>query len=86
MASGYVLIHKDCGHPLALSARRANLENHDGPHALRIRFATDRDIEAFVARTRCETCSTGVGLDPAAPQTSSVQRAVNQAARLHPNA
>lgn len=86
MASGYVLIHKDCGHPLALSARRANLESHDGPHALRIRFATDRDIEAFANRERCDTCSTGVGLNPAAPNTSTLQRAVNQAARLHPHA
>lgn len=63
MASGYVLIHKACGHPLALSAHRANLAPYTGPDA-EVRFAIDRDIEAFAAGTRCGTCSTP-------PQTST---------------
>lgn len=89
----YVAVHRDCGHPIAMHIDRDQLATiTDGlaaraGHALRIRVATRADLAALDQQERCEKCTTALGLTGGAVMLRPVvQRAANQAGRLHPHA
>jgi len=88
----YALVHKHCGHTIGLHPHRDTLtaliaDMGNRGRALRIRLAQEGDREAVADRERCEQCTTGIGI-PAEPALTrpAVQRAVNEAGRLHPQA
>lgn len=85
----YALAHKHCGHIIGLHPYRdALVAIIDGMgargRALRIRIAQDGDWDALAQR--CEQCTTGIGITTGPVTQPTVQRAVNEAGRLHPQA